>query len=110
MVQDTVSKPYELTHTYRVTMFELVIQGSVNELLADLSAHSHSTYTQSQNAQRVLVVVSQGTIAGWEENKSTHHKQDLVYSLAGFFAWSNGGVSDIAVLLMADGILNTMFS
>lgn len=44
-------------------MFELVMHGGVDELVTDMRAHSHSTYTQSQDAQRVLVVVGQGTMA-----------------------------------------------
>lgn len=59
----TVSKPYGLTHTCRVAVFELAVQGGVGELVTDMRAHSHSAYTQSQNAQRVLVVVCQGTMA-----------------------------------------------
>lgn len=44
-------------------MIEMGVQDGVGELVADVRVHSHSAYTQSQNAQRVLVEVGQGTMA-----------------------------------------------
>lgn len=85
---DADSKARELTHTFGVAVIECAVQGGMGELVADMRAHSHSAYTQSQNAQRVLVVVGQGTIADWmKKNKNTQdRKQDLIYTLASLFA------------------------
>lgn len=60
-----------LTNAIGGFMFDMSMLYNPDELVADVSVDSNSTHTQCQHTQRILVVVSQRTLADCSRERQT---------------------------------------